>query len=242
MSQQQYDVLVIGAGPGGYTAAIRAAQLGLETGVVEMDQRLGGTCLLRGCIPTKAMLHSADLLSELQHAADAGVVVGSVELDFAAVMKNKNKVVTKNAKGVEFLFKKNKITREPGRARLVGPRTVEVDHEGQKRQLVARKGIILAMGSVPTQIPAFPIDGKRIVNSDQVLELQAVPSRFAVLGGGAVGVEFASVFARFGSETTLIEMLPQLLPLEDLDVGAELAKALEKDGIDIHVATKLLSA
>jgi dihydrolipoyl dehydrogenase len=242
VAQQQYDVIVIGAGPGGYTAAIRAAQLGLETAVVEEDKRLGGTCLLRGCIPTKAMLHSADILSELAHAAGAGIKVGSYELDFAGVMKNKDKVVTKNSKGVEFLFKKNRITRETGRGRLTGGRSVAVEDEGETRELTARRGIILAMGSKPTEIPAFPIDGKKIVTSDHVLGLAELPKRFAVLGAGAVGTEFASVFARFGSETTLIEMLPQLLPFEDADVGAELAKALKKDGIDIHVGTKLMSA
>lgn len=242
MSKSEYDVVVIGAGPGGYTAAIRAAQLGMETAVVEMDDRLGGTCLLRGCIPTKAMLHSADLLSELQHAADVGVQVSSYEVDFPRVMKNKSKVVTKNAKGVEFLFKKNKITTERGRGRLAGPKTVSVEQDGEKREIHARRGIILAMGSKPTEISAFPVDGKQIVTSDHVLELEELPRRFTVLGAGAVGTEFASVMTRFGCETTLIEMLPQVLPLEDEDVAAELEKALKKDGIDVHTGTKLTSA
>jgi dihydrolipoamide dehydrogenase len=242
VAQQEYDVIVIGAGPGGYTAAIRASQLGLQTAVVEMDRNLGGTCLLRGCIPTKAMLHSADLLSELQHASSVGVQVGSVDLDFPAVMKNKAKVVTKNSKGVEFLFKKNQITREAGRGRLASSRSVIVEQDGESREIQARRGIILAMGSKPTEIGAFPVDGKKIVTSDHVLELETLPRRLTVLGAGAVGVEFASVFARFGTETVLVEMLPQVLPLEDEEVGAELAKALKKDGIDVHVGTKLLSA
>jgi dihydrolipoamide dehydrogenase len=238
----EYDVIVIGAGPGGYTAAIRAAQLDLRTAVVEMDHRLGGTCLLRGCIPTKAMLHSADLMSELKTAQVNGIRVGSVSLDFAAVMKNKGTVVDKNAKGVEYLFKKNKIKTERGRGRLVGPREVEVDDGGETRRLRARKGIILAMGSKPTEVPAFPLDGRQIISSDHILELEHMPKRLAVLGAGAVGTEFASIFARFGAETLLIEMLPRVLPLEDEDVSKELQRALKKDGIQIRTGVTLRSA
>jgi dihydrolipoamide dehydrogenase len=233
---------VIGAGPGGYTAAIRSAQLGQKTAVVEMDSRLGGTCLLRGCIPTKAMLHSADLISELAHAQIAGVEIPQWKLDFVQVMKNKADVVDKNAKGIEFLFKKNKVTTERGRGKLVDANTVEVTEDGKSRRLTARRGVILAMGSKPTPIGAFPADGTRILNSDHILSLETLPKRLAVLGAGAVGTEFASIFARFGVEVMLVEMLPRILPIEDEDVSKELARVLKKDGIDVRAGTKLGSA
>ncbi len=242
MSVQEYDLIVIGAGPGGYTAAIRGAQLGLSTAVVEKDERLGGTCLLRGCIPTKALLHSADLISELGHAADAGIEVPEWKLDFARVMQNKAEVVDKNASGVAYLFKKNRIVTEPGHGRLVDARTVAVEHDGERRDLRARKGIILATGSRPTPIGAFPVDGQRILDSDHILELQRLPRSLAVLGAGAVGTEFASIFVRFGVEVTLIEMLPRVLPIEDEEVSKELERALKKDGMKIRTGTRLVSA
>lgn len=242
MARNEYDVIVIGGGPGGYTAAIRASQLGQETACIEMDDRLGGTCLLRGCIPTKALLHTADLLSDLQSAPRSGVQVESWKLDLAAAMKSKTAAVTKNAKGVEFLFKKNRITHERGRGALRGPNRVEVVQEGSSRELTARRGIILAMGSRPLALDAFPVDGKRILNSDQILAIDHVPSRLAVLGAGAVGTEFASIFSRFGSETLLVEMLPRVLPQEDEEVSAELERALKKQGIDVRTGSTLESA
>lgn len=243
MAAAEYDVVVIGAGPGGYTAAIRASQLGLKTAVVEMDPRLGGTCLLRGCIPTKAMLHAADLVSELGVADKSGIQVKGFEVDFGGVMSNKADVVDKNAKGVEYLFKKNKITTERGRGRLVGQREVEVEQDGEKRKLVAKKGIILAMGSRPRPIGAFPVDGEKILNSDMILELEEMPRRLCVLGAGAVGTEFASIFARYGSEVMLVEMEDRVLPVEDQEVSKELAKALKKDqGIDVRTGTRLKAA
>lgn len=239
MATSEYDVIVIGAGPGGYTGAIRAAQLGLNTAVVEMDKRLGGTCLLRGCIPTKALLHSADLVSELATAKVAGIEIEGWKLDFAQVMRNKADVVDKNASGVEYLFKKNKITTERGRGRLIDAHTVEVTQDGKKRTIKASRGIILAMGSKPTEIGAFPVDGKRIINSDHILDLQELPGSLTVLGAGAVGTEFASIFARFGVKTSLVEMLPRILPIEDEDCSKELERALKKDKIDVRTATKL---
>ena len=242
MANAEYDVIVIGAGPGGYTGAIRAAQLGLKTAVVEMDDRLGGTCLLRGCIPTKAMLHSADLISELDSAKVMGIEIPEWKLDFAQVMKNKADVVDKNAKGVEYLFKKNKITLERGRGRLIDGKTVEVDEKGSKRKLTAKKGVILAMGSKPTEIPAFPIDGQHIITSNHILELKELPKKLVVLGAGAVGTEFASIFARFGVETMLVEMLPRVLPIEDEDCSKELERALKKDKIEVRTGTQLKKA
>ena len=242
MANAEYDVIVIGAGPGGYTAAIRAAQLGLETAVVEKDSRLGGTCLLRGCIPTKAMLHSADLVSELSSAKVSGIDISDWKLDFAQVMKNKSEVVDKNAKGVEYLFKKNKVKTERGHGRLIDRHTVEVTEDDETRTIKARKGVILAMGSRPTEIGAFPVDGERIITSDHILELETLPKKLVVLGAGAVGTEFASIFARFGVETVLVEMLPRILPIEDEDCSKELERALKKDGIKVRAGTKLTKA
>ena len=242
MANAEYDVIVIGAGPGGYTAAIRAAQLGLETAVVEKDSRLGGTCLLRGCIPTKAMLHSADLVSELSSAKVSGIDIPDWKLDFAQVMKNKSEVVDKNAKGVEYLFKKNKVKTERGHGRLIDRHTVEVTEDDETRTIKARKGVILAMGSKPTEIGAFPVDGERIITSDHILELETLPKKLVVLGAGAVGTEFASIFARFGVETVLVEMLPRILPIEDEDCSKELERALKKDGIKVRAGTKLTKA
>lgn len=242
MATTEYDVIVIGGGPGGYTAAIRAAQLGQKTAVVEMDPRLGGTCLLRGCIPTKALLHSADLVSDFATAAASGIMISGLEVDFPAVMKNKNEVVDKNASGIEYLFKKNKITTERGRGRLVDAKTVEVTEDGKARRLGARNGIILAMGSKPTPIGAFPVDGKRILNSDHILDLEKLPKSLAVLGAGAVGTEFASIYTRLGVETMLIEMMDRILPIEDAEVSKELERALKKDKIDVRTGTKLSSA
>lgn len=242
MANREVDVIVVGGGPGGYTSAIRAAQLGLETACVEIDKRYGGTCLLRGCIPTKAMLHAADLLTHLETADKAGIKVDGVAVDFPGVMKSKADTVTKNAKGIDYLFKKNKVKAEQGRGVLQDAKTVEITHEGKTRTLTARKGIILAMGSRPREIGAFPVDGKHILTSDHLLEIKEIPKRLAVLGAGAVGTEFASVFHRFGSETTLVEMLPRVLPVEDEDVSAELGKSLKKQGIDVRVGTALKSA
>ena len=239
MATTEYDVIVIGGGPGGYTAAIRSAQLGQSTAVVEMDSRLGGTCLLRGCIPTKALLHSADLVSEFGTAAQSGIMIEGLSVDFDAVMKNKNQVVEKNAAGVEYLFKKNKITTERGRGRLVDASTVEVSGEGAPRRLSARKGIILAMGSKPTPIGAFPVDGKHILNSDHILDLEQLPASLAVLGAGAVGTEFASIYQRLGVQTTLIEMMDRILPIEDAEVSKELERTLKKDKINVRAATRL---
>jgi len=239
---KDYEVVVVGAGPGGYVAAIRSAQLGMKTAIIERDDRLGGTCLLRGCIPTKAMLHAADLMTEIGRAKSSGIKVGGAEVDFAGVMKSKDAAVTKNSKGVEFLMKKNKIDVLRGHARLVGETKLEIEGEKGKQEISASKGIILAMGSRPRSIPAFEVDGKHIVNSNHMLQLKEIPRRLAVLGAGAVGVEFASIFSRFSSEVTLIEMLPRIVPLEDEEVSEELTKSFKKQGMKVRANTTLESA
>jgi dihydrolipoamide dehydrogenase len=239
LSTEQFDVTIIGAGPGGYVAAIRAAQLGLKVALVEKDKRLGGTCGLRGCIPTKQLLMSAHIYEQMQHAGDFGVQASEIKLAFADVQKRKDKVVMKNSKGVEFLMKKNKVTVFNGIGKLAIPGKVEVAGADGQNQTVNTKNIIIATGSVVRPIPGFETDGEKIVNSDHILELKSVPKSLIVLGSGAVGTEFASVYSRFGSDTTLVELLPRLVPLEDEEVSKELEKSLRKRGVKSLVGTKL---
>jgi dihydrolipoamide dehydrogenase len=239
LATEQFDVTIIGSGPGGYVAAIRAAQLGLKTAIVEKDKRLGGTCTLRGCIPTKQLLMSAHVYEQMQHAENFGVQASEIKLAFADVQKRKDKVVLKNSKGVEFLMKKNKVTVFNGYGRLQLPGRVEVTGEGGKTETIQTKNIIIATGSVVRPIPGFETDGERVVNSDHILELKSVPKSLIVMGAGAVGVEFASVYSRFGAETTIVELMPRLLPLEDEEISKELEKSFRKRGIKSQLDTKL---
>lgn len=224
-----FDVTVVGTGPGGYVGAIRAAQMGLRTAVVERDPAgCGGTCLQRGCIPTKALLHTADLYEDLQRRKEFGIVADGVRLDFPAVMARKDRIVNRLSKGIEtYLFKKNKITLFKGQGRLEGPRAVVVKGEAGETK-VDTKSVILATGSRPKSLPGITPDGKTIITSDEILQLREVPRSLIVIGAGAVGIEFASMFARFGSTVTVIEMLPRILPLEDEEISAEAHKVLAK--------------
>ncbi len=242
MAQQEYDLIVIGSGPGGYVAAIRAGQLGLRTAVVEKDERYGGTCLLRGCIPTKALLHTADLLDRIRDAGTMGIDVSGAALDIDKTMDRKEQVVDKNARGVAFLFKKNEVEGIRGRGRLAGPHEVEVEAPDGGRTTYRAKHVLIATGSVPREIPPAPTDGERILNSDHILELRQVPESLVVLGAGAVGAEFASVYTSFGSTVTLVEMLPRVLPLEDEEASKEVERAFRKRGMAIRTGTKLVAA
>ena len=246
----EYDVVVIGAGTGGYVAAIRAAQLGLTVAVVEKQKALGGTCLLVGCIPTKALLEHAHALKVMQHAKDWGVAIGDasagsgaprVSIDMAQVQTRKDRVVTGLTKGVEFLFKKNRIDWIKGTARLTGNGGVDV-FEGDRQTLRARREIIVATGSTPRSVPGVEIDRRRIITSDEAVALREVPKSIAIMGSGAVGVEFASIFRRFGSDVTILELLPRLVPVEDQAVSEELEKAFRRQGITSHTNAKVTSA
>ncbi len=237
MAEQQYDVVIIGSGPGGYVAGIRAGQLGLKVAVVERDPFLGGTCLHRGCIPTKALLENADIWQKIQKAKDFGITVGDVKIDWSAVQTRKQGVVDQNAKGIEFLFKKNKVERITGFGKVIDRNTVDVDG----KQLET-KNIILAMGSAPRDLPHIKSDGKRIINSDHILALDRIPKTMLVIGAGAVGCEFASIFSRFGTKVTIVEVMPQLLPIEDDEVAKEFTRIFKKKGIDVYTDAKVESA
>ena len=229
----EFDLVVIGSGTGGYVAAIRAAQLGLHVAVVERAGTLGGTCLNWGCIPTKALLEHAHAFSIAKHASQWGVTVGdgAVGIDMQQVQSRKDGIVAGLTKGVEFLFKKNGVELVHGQGRLASPNEVVVrGPEGDERRIETRH-VLIATGSVPREVAIAPTDGERVVNSDHILELPRVPESLVVVGSGAVGSEFSSIFASFGSQVTLVEMLPRILPLEDEEVSAELEKAFRKRGI-----------
>ena len=237
-----YDVVVIGAGTGGYVAAIRAAQLGKNVAVVEKQKALGGTCLIWGCIPTKALLEHAHALKIVRSAKEWGISIpaGTPAIDMGQVHARKDKIVTGLTKGIEFLFKKNKIDWIKGTARLVGNGRLEV-FEGDKQTIDATE-IIVATGSAPRSVPGITIDHKRIITSDEAIHLKELPKSLAILGSGAVGVEFASIYRRFGSEVTIIELLPRLVPVEDEAVSAELEKSFRKQGIKTLTGTKVTRA
>jgi dihydrolipoamide dehydrogenase len=239
----EYDVVVIGAGTGGYVAAIRAAQLGLTVAVVEKQPALGGTCLNWGCIPTKALLEHAHALKVVQHAKEWGVTIGeaAVGIDMAQVQARKDRVVKGLTKGVEFLFKKNGIEWIKGTARLGRNGAVEV-FEGAAQTLRAKKEIVVATGSAPRSVPGIALDGQRIITSDDAIALRHVPRSMIIMGSGAVGVEFASIFRSFGSEVTIIELLPRLVPVEDEAISAELEKAFRKRRIRVLTGAKVTSA
>ena len=218
-----YDVIVIGSGPGGYSAAVRAGQYGLKTALIEKDPRLGGCCLLVGCIPTKAFLHTADVWEHFKHPEADGIHCENPQLDFPMVSDRKNNIVTKHSKGIEFLMRKNKVDVIKGYAKLAGRlengvcKISVLSDDGAKT--LEAKAIVLATGSEARMLPGLQPDAERIFTNVEILNLRHVPKSIAVLGAGAVGVEFASAFHRFGSEVTIYEMLPRLVPVEDEEVS-----------------------
>lgn len=242
-----YDVIFIGGGPAGYVGALRCAQLGLTTAVVERDG-LGGTCVLWGCIPAKALLESASLANKVRHAADFGVTVGDVKVDYGVAMKRSRAVSNQNSKGVEFLFKRGKITWLKGSGRLVkgkaGTSVAVRDGAGKEETHDAKKAVVIATGSRVRGLPqaGLELNKTTVISSDEALVLEKAPRSIAIVGAGAVGCEFADVFNAFGSEVHLIEVLPTLLPLEDADASADLTRAFRKRKINMYTGAKISAA
>jgi dihydrolipoamide dehydrogenase len=240
---EQFDLIVIGSGTGGYVAAIRAAQLGLRTAVVEREPVLGGTCLNLGCIPTKAMIEHAHALDVIAHAADWGVTLGdgaaTPGIDMTRVHARKDRIVAGLSKGIEYLFRKHGITSVRGTGTLAGHGRVEV--RDAARVLEARE-ILIATGSAPRQLPGIAVDGHSVITSDHAIHLPAVPRSMAILGSGAVGVEFASIFRRFGAAVTIVEQADRLVPLEDEAISAELARAFRARAITVRTGTTITVA
>ncbi len=236
-----YDLVVIGSGPGGYVAAIRSGQLGLKTAIIEKDDKWGGTCLHVGCIPTKDLLLNADVYDYFKNAKEFGIVCKEFSLDWPAILARKTKVVTKLAKGVEFLLKKNKVDMIRGFAKLSGAGKISVTDPKGVVQDIAARNIVLATGSEARLLPGVEVDGKTIVTNKEILSLPAFPKSMIIIGAGAVGVEFASIFQRFGTKATVLEMLPRTVPLEDEEISAELEKSLKKQGIAMQTQAKVVS-
>ena len=235
----KYDLVVIGSGPGGYVAAIRAGQLGLKTAIVEKDDKWGGTCLHVGCIPTKDLLLSADVYDYVKNAKEFGIVAKDTSVDWPAIIARKTKVVTKLAKGVEYLLKKNKVEMIRGLAKIAGPGKISVTDPKGSTQEIAAKNIVLATGSEARMLPGLEADGKTLLTNKEILNLPAIPKSMVIIGAGAVGVEFASIFQRFGTKVTVLEMLPRAVPLEDEEISAELEKSLKHQGIAIQTQAKV---
>ena len=239
-----FDVAIIGGGPGGYTAAIRAGEYGLKTALIEKETKLGGTCLHWGCIPTKSILHNAELWDEIKHAKDMGIDnLGTPTLNWPTVLQRKNDIITKHVKGLDYLMRKNKVTVVPGYGKLTGPaksgvHSVSVTTADNKTSEIKAKNIIIATGSDARTLPGVEIGGN-VLSNIEILNIGGVPKSLIVIGSGAVGVEFASIFKSFGSDVTILEYLPRIVPAEDEDVSKELQRNYKKRGINVETGAKV---
>src|SRR5229473_340654 len=231
----KYDVAIIGSGPGGYVAAIRAGELGLKVVVVEKDPYLGGTCLHVGCIPTKVLLHHADVYDHIKNGAELGFEISGLKINWANILARKDKIVKKHAKGIEFLFKKNKVEWVQGWGRYEGPGKISVEKDGKKTAIEA-SNVLLVSGSEAKSLPGIEPDHKTILTNRSILELPEIPKTLIVVGAGAVGVEFASIYNSFGTQVTILEALPRVVPVEDEEISAELTKAFQKKGIQVFTS------
>jgi len=236
-SMEKFDIAVLGGGPGGYVAAIRAAQLGKKVVIIDQE-RLGGVCLNWGCIPTKALLKNAEVLHLIKHSSRYGINIPEYEVDFKKTIKRSRDVSERLSKGVDFLMKKNKINHLSGRGKLISKTVLEVD-DGKKIISVTAPIIIIATGGSPRLFPGMELHGKQVISSKEALVLQEPPEKLIIIGGGAIGAEFAYFYNEFGSEVQIVEMLPHILPLEDEDISREVEKSFKKSGIKIHSETKV---
>jgi dihydrolipoamide dehydrogenase len=243
---EQYDVVVLGGGPGGYVAAIRAAQLGLSVALIEKD-KLGGTCLHRGCIPSKSMLRSAEVYSEMKESESYGIATQSVELKFDLVQNRKNGIVDQLHKGIEHLMKKNKIDVIQGNGRVMGPSifsplagTIAVEKPDGETELVVPRNLILATGSSPRSLPGLNVDGKYVMTSDEALQMEELPKSIIIIGGGVIGIEWASMLSDFGVEVTVVEFDKRILNLEDEDISKEMERLLKKRKVKVLTDAKAL--
>jgi len=244
--QKQFDVVFLGGGPGGYVAAIRAAQLGLNVAVVEKE-RVGGTCLHRGCIPSKSLLRSAEIYRNSKEGEEFGVLIENITLNFTKVQERKRKVVDQLTKGIEGLFKKNKVTLIEGYGKLVGNSAVAtgnvlVEKSNGETETITGKNIIVATGSKPRSLPGLEIDGEYVMTSDDALEMKELPKSMIIIGGGVIGMEWASLLNDFGVEVTVIEFLPCILPLEDADISKDMTRVMKKRKVKIHTNTGVIPA
>src|SRR5215468_6951542 len=233
----KYDVVVVGTGPGGYVAAIRCAQLGLTVAAIE-DDRPGGVCLNWGCIPTKALLRNAEVVGLFHRAREFGITLGTWEADYAQAVQRSRRVADRMAKGVEFLFRKNKITLFPGTGTLAGRGVVQVKGKEGERTLET-KAVILGTGSEPKSLPGIAIDEKRVISSNGAVRNETKPGSLIIIGAGAVGMEFADVYAAYGVQVTLLEALPRVLPLEDEEASTQIARVFTRRGITVRTGVKV---
>lgn len=245
MADTIFDVAIIGGGPAGYTAAIRAGQYGLSVALIEREDKLGGTCLHVGCIPTKALLFNAEIWDHLKHAKEYGIEgVGDVKVNWQTVLDRKNQIISKHTKGLDFLMKKNKVNRIQGYGRLTGPaangvHTVKIENGGAGAPAAVKaKNIVIATGSDAKMLPGLEPD-QTILTNREILAMPSIPKSLVVIGAGAVGVEFSSIFRSFGTEVTIVEYLPRLVPVEDVDVSKELTRLFKKRGIDVNTGAKV---
>jgi dihydrolipoamide dehydrogenase len=240
-----YDMVIIGGGPGGYTTAIRAGQYGLKVALIEREKKLGGTCLHWGCIPTKSLLFDAELYDHLKHAGEHGMEgVGTVTVNWKTILERKNGIITKHVKGLDFLMRKNKVTTIEGYGRLTGAakdgvHSISVEAANGERKVVQAKNVVVATGSDARMLPGVEADGSSILTNMEILNLTEIPKSMVVIGAGAVGVEFGSIFKSFGSEITIVEYLPRMVPNEDEDVSKELSRVFRKRGIETHTGAKV---
>ncbi len=240
MPLREFDIAIIGGGPGGYVAAIRASQLGFKTAIIEKAQ-LGGVCLNWGCIPTKALLKNAEIYNQFKHAEQFGISYSNLKVDFKKVIERSRKVALLNSKGVEYLMKKNKIEHISGFGKLKSKGTIEISKDGKVTEEIKSKHTIISTGARPRTIPGITVDGKKVITSSEAMTLQSIPKSMIIIGAGAIGIEFAYFYNAFGTKVTIVEMLPNILPVEDKEISKLLESNFKKNGIEILTDTKVES-